>query len=473
MQEKVKEYLRFSQLPPQKANVLAACSGGPDSLALVHLLHQLRQEKFWDGDLAVAHVNHRLRPEAAQEAEFVEAFCRERNLVCHQAVVDVRAYLRQHRCSLQEAARILRYQVLGQIAAPWGDALIATGHHQDDQAETVLLQLFRGAGLDGLKGMRPLQGKLFRPLLTVGRDEIEEYCRLQGWQPCRDPSNLKVDYLRNRLRLELLPEIEKKYNGRIRETLGRTALILADVQDYMREQAEDFLLREGRELEDGGFFCRQASFAVAHPALQRQILRRLIEKKRGCLTGISFGHVEKTRKMFLQGQVGNRMILPGGLLLRCSYDGVVVGGAGEELASGLPKPLAVLVPGNTHLRELGMVLTARILPGVPAKCGERDAIFDLEQLKLPLYVRTRQDGDRFEPLGMSGSKKVQDYFTDVKIPRRERDRIPLICDQGGILWIGGWRQDRRGRGHSGSQRILHLALQNVADFNGEDDRNAE
>ncbi|HWR40916.1 MAG TPA: tRNA lysidine(34) synthetase TilS [Patescibacteria group bacterium] len=466
MLEKIKKCLTQRYLPPEDTCVLAACSGGPDSLTLVHALHCLREAGFWNGELAVAHINHCLRPEADLEAEFVMGFCQERGLVCYQEKVDVRGYLEHHRHSLQEAARILRYKALFRMAANWKGALVATGHHRDDQVETVLLQLFRGAGLDGLKGMRPLQGKLLRPLLAVSRQEIENYCREQGWNPCQDPSNHKLEYLRNRVRQELLPELEAHYNGQIRKTLDRTAMIIGDVQDYMDQQAESFLRQEMSENGNGSAFLPAQPFGRLHLALQRQVIRCLLEKKRGTLTGISFAHVEKIAEMLLHGQVGSWQLLPGGFVIRRDYDGLWAGGAIPDrlnLAEALTESMELVVPGETVLAPLGRKVTARILTELPADVPVTTGVFDLERLKPPLYVRTRQAGDRFEPRGMEGSKKLQDYFTDEKIPRQERDRIPLVGDQDGLLWIGGRRQCRRGGADEHSRQILQLELTRLED----------
>lgn len=369
MLDKVKTWIKNYRLVKPGSRILAACSGGPDSLALVHILHRLKDE--YGFSLAVAHVNHMLRPEAAEEAEFVEVFSTSLGLKCFVTAIDVSAYSKANKISSQEeAARLLRYQCLRRIAATWGGAQIATGHHRDDQVETVLLNFLRGAGSGGLRGMKPLNGDVMRPLLAVSRLEIEAYCEEQGLQPRRDSSNFTTEYRRNRIRLELLPVLEKSYNPAIREAIWRLASLAGDEHDYIRGEAAKLW---GKVAIAGDCVAIESQGLAALPtALQRELIRQAIEKKRGALTGISFEHVEKLLTMALSGTVGSLLTLPGGFIARKTYAGLVVENGvlyqSKPMCTKELGPVTVVIPGSTTIGSSTIV--AELVTALPLKKGK-------------------------------------------------------------------------------------------------------
>lgn len=457
---KVKTWVERHRLLTAGDRVVAACSGGPDSLALVHILHRL--QPAYGFDLVVAHVDHMLRgAESAREAEFVRAFCRQLGLDCRVTAIDVPRVRAERGGSTEEVARALRYAFLREVADSLGGAKIATGHHRDDQAETVLINFLRGAGPRGLRGMQPAAAGIIRPLLSVTRQEIEAYCAAAGLTPCLDSSNLHTDYLRNRVRLELLPLLAREYNPAIGENLARLAEIMADQHDFLRQCAADAYTHVARETE-GRLALDSTALAALPAALRREVLRLAIEKKRGSLTGISFWHVEKLLEMALAGKVGSLFTLPGGLSFVRTYDGLATVDHTEDgarAAVGIAPPgRALTVPGVTEVPELGLIVVATLHDARPAASGRLTAVFDWQALSPPLVVRTRVAGDRFWPAGMQGSKKLKEFFIDAKVPRTERDYVPLICDQDGILWVAGYRQSARGRPDGATRRFLQLTL---------------
>lgn len=463
MLDAMEKWLKKYRMLEPGDKVLLACSGGPDSLALVHGMHKMQAEGLIHVSLAVAHVNHMLRPEAAAEAEFVREFCRRLGLECYSTAVDAPAYMAASGESLEAAARRLRYEYLFQVADDWGGAKIATGHHRDDQAETVLIHLLRGAGGAGLRGMLPVNGRLLRPLLGIGRPVIDGYCREQGLTPCCDASNFNTDFLRNRIRLELLPALEEKYNPRIREALCRTAGLLRDDYEFIRDQARSYLDKLTSEQNDA-LTLDGPGFAKLPVALRRELIRQIIEKKSGKLTGISFVHVERMLEMISNAATGSLFFLPGGLRVCKTYAGLEMSpsGAGARREKAPPNLLRaqvlLTIPGATWIPELNLTVAARLLPAAPADSSPNSAVFDPESLELPLYVRNRLPGDRFAPLGMTGTKKLKDFFIDAKVPQTERDRVPIICDQGGIIWVGGFRQSRRGGVSGHTRKFLRMDL---------------
>ncbi len=454
MLDKVKAWVSRHRLLVPGSRILAACSGGPDSLALVHILNQLKDT--YGFCLAVAHINHMFRPEAAQEAEFVANFSAGLGLQCHVTSIDVPAYQQAQKLSAEEAGRILRYQYLRQVAADWGGARIATGHHRDDQAETVLINLLRGAGIGGLRGMRPLNGDIVRPLLSVSRREIEEYCLRHHLDPCQDSSNFTTDYLRNRIRLNLLPRLEADYNPSVREALWRLAVLAGDEHDYICQEAGKLWGAIISHDRDKAVIDSRA-LASLHPALQRACIRQVIEKKRGTLTGISFIHVENLINMALLGEVGSLMTLPGGLIARRTYTTLEIGGScitGAEHGFGTV-PTEIAIPGITRLNSL--TVTAEIVSEPPAG-GPETAVFDLDQIYLPVTLRGRLPGDRFRPSGLKGSKKIKDFFIDCKVPEAQRDAVPIVSDQQEIIWVAGYRQSEHGLITGNTKKILQLTI---------------
>ena len=450
---KVRSWCERRQLFPKEALVLAACSGGPDSLALVQVLQCLAGEQGFR--LAVAHVDHCFRGEAsAADERFVAEFCRQRQLPYQAVAIDVPGYLQEHGGSSQDVARRLRYQWLRETAAALGASYIALGHHADDQAETFLLHLLRGAGTEGLAAMAEQEGLLVRPFLQVRRQEIERYCSEQGLKPRLDESNLKDKYLRNRIRHHLLPDL-KDYNPEIVSALTRTADIIREEHDFVRQEALKAQERCVFWLENS---CQVELLAYAsyHPAVQRELWRQVLEKKRGSLTGICFVHVENLLKLASEGRTGAVQVLPGGWQVRKDYDCLVL----EPLAAAAQGPSReagwqreVDVPSVTVLPDGSRLETSWL---AFAKAAD-SAVLALpwEAVALPLVVRFRQPGDVFQPAGMGGRKKLKDYLIDAKVPQSQRDQLPLLCDAQGILWVAGLRADARAVG-AGKQLYVRL-----------------
>ncbi len=463
MIDKVTAWIRNYKLIQPGSRILAACSGGPDSLALVHILNRLKTE--YSFCLGVAHVNHMLRQEAAAEADFVADFAAGLGLKCWVTAIDVPAYSKANKISSQEeAARLIRYQFLRSTAAAWGGARIATGHHRDDQVETVLLNFLRGTGSGGLRGMQPLHRDVMRPLLSISRKEIEAYCEEHGLLPRYDSSNLSTDYRRNRIRLELLPALEKNYNPAIREAIWRMADLAGDEYEYIRGQAAK--LWGSVATIGSGITIVSRELAAIPTALQRELIRQVIEKKRGELTGISFVHVEKLLIMALNGTVGSVLTLPKGLIARKTYTGLVF----EDYTAGQLQadhkkgftPVELNIPGSTTAGF--STIRTEMVTTLPQNKGRNVAIFDFEQLVLPLVVRSRLPGDRFRPLGLNGQKKVKEFFIDHKVPEAVRDHVPIVADQQEILWVAGFRQSEYGKITATTKKILQLSITKQEEF---------
>jgi tRNA(Ile)-lysidine synthase len=462
-----------------------AVSGGPDSLCLLHVLHALAPE--FAVRLHVAHLHHGLRAaEADADAAFVQDIAAAWGLPCTVEQADAAALVQQTGASLEEAAREVRYAFLGRLAADIGAQSVAVGHNADDQAETVLMHFLRGSGLAGLRGMQPISAlppaqttsdkrqvagdacRLVRPLLFIARRDILAYCAEHGLEPRFDRSNEDTTFFRNRLRHELLPLLEQ-YNPQIRRILGNTAAVLGDDYDLLR--GDLLAMWPTIVLQDDGarLVLDLAGWRALPAALQRGVLREAVHRLRASLRNINTIHVDNALWLLRDGAAGDRMTLPAGLEVALGYDRFVIGDEGIELpVDDLPQMdaewLSLAMPGTTNLAgwvmETALLDPAGLPPGWQANADPCQAWLDADVLSRSPALRTRQPGDRFQPLGMAGhSKLLAELFTNAKIPAAARDRWPLLVTTAGdIAWVCGMRMDERAKITAATTAVMHISL---------------
>ena len=467
--------------------LLVAVSGGPDSLALLHALYRLRGE--YDLTLCGAHLNHRLRgADSDADAEFAAGAFKLLGIPYTVDGADVAAYRGRHRLSLEDAARRVRYAFLADACVKHDAHAIALGHTADDQAETVLMHIIRGSGLDGLRGMRTLDrraigGKpatLFRPMLHVSRAQTQAYCDALSLTPRIDASNSSPEFLRNRIRMELLPLMEQ-FNPSVREALTRLARNATQDSDYLRARAaelwndvtgDDATRDYMAQAQDGGALrLDTTALCKAHAALQSHVLRRAIETAGG----------EATQRHILDmmaligGAPGKRLHLSGGLTFATGYGEAHIGSAAavEDALKPLPSmrrehPLAV--PGRTRAEKWLIETSVKtdidgqdrgdfLAQRKPSPMGEGisvSEVVDLDCVGEGLWVRGRLPGDRFQPLGMERSKSLREFMIDARIPRRWRDGLPLVVSERGIVCVAGWRIAHWARVTGATRRALRL-----------------
>lgn len=464
---RVLEWVRQHGLVPAGSRVVAACSGGPDSLALVDLMQELQAELQFD--LQVAHLDHGLRgEESLRDAAFVRDFCAKRRLPFYHGRVDVAAEVAKFGGSIEDTGRRLRYLYLRQVARQVGGALIATGHHRDDQAETVLLNLLRGSGTRGLGGMRPKQADVIRPLLCLSRAELESWCRLRNLSPQLDSSNLDTDFKRNRIRHELLPMLRERYNPSIVDTLCRTAGVLADEYEFVHAYAEEIYPDLVQTSLDG----EQADsdrFAALPIALQRELIRCMVEKIQGHVRGCGFVQVERIRELFLHATGTHYLDLPAGLRAGRSYRKLSITAIAPQVSQPWQDCIELQCPGETAVQPLHQVVQCKLIDGpAPDFSGlaANVALFDPAALRLPLWLRCRRPGDRIRVLGSDGGKKIKDLLIDLKVPLAQRDAIPLIGDAEGVLWVVGYRRSDRGKVSGSMKSYIRVEVKPQTDGAG-------
>ncbi len=415
----------------QKRPLVLAVSGGVDSLVLLHLLVDLREEMGLD--LFVCHVDHAMRDVSADDARYVEMLCETWGVPCYTERVDVWKRVRLAGESPEEAARNLRYGVLRRYAKKLGGAYIVLAHHAGDQAETVLLHLLRGSGTTGLGGMRIVSGDLVRPLLSFDKQEIEAYARAHDIVPREDETNSDITYLRNRVRHVLLPELAS-YQPQIADKLCRLANIMQADEDFLEQATDEWWARIVRT-DSGRIIVARKPFREAPLAIQRRIVRRCVSAVLGRVGGMSLVHCDRLREMISCAHAGSRCPITGEGQLTCMYDEAVFSHGEPHAAKLTARPLPL--GGATVLDKVGITVRAELTDTM----DRPDAVyFDADKVVFPLHVRSRKDGDIITTRGKTGKKKLKKELIDCKIAVTERDSIPLVCDaDDNILWVVGVR----------------------------------
>lgn len=420
--------------------VLAAVSGGPDSMAMLMSLVNLREKLGYR--LVIAHVNHGVRGEAAdRDQSFVESVAGALEIPYHATNVDMAAYGRELGISSEEAGRLLRYDFFRKVLSEYGNGKIAVAHNMNDQAETVLFRIMRGTGIDGIKGMSFNQDGIIRPLLNVTRDEIEEYIEQNGIETVVDHTNLQTVYTRNRIRLELLPYIRDNFNPNIIEGLFRMSLLAGEDSSIIEEAVEKKYRSVVKNENKNSIIFFSDKFEAESQAIRNRLIRRAVLFVRGTLHGIEEKHISAVAELFHSGRTGASIDLPGGIIALVTYDDLSIERSRSK-AEVLPE--VELHPGSNEIPEWGLIVALEHIENMEAHArGSFSAIIDRNKLEGQLVLRQRKEGDRFSPVGLNGSKKLKDHFIDKKIPRAERDLVPIIADSKGIVWVVGHSVDRR------------------------------
>ncbi len=446
------------------STIVVAVSGGPDSIALLHVLHALSAQYDWT--LICAHMNHGFRPEeSAAEAEFVRSVAVSLGITFEMEVVDTPRHMKRTGQGSQEAARELRYDFLRQTAQRYGAKTLALAHHMDDQAETVLMRILRGTGPEGLGGMKIYRTEknleLIRPFLRIYKADLVHVCEEQHLLYQLDSSNMQRKYTRNRIRLDALPFLEQ-FNGQLVPTLARLAEITGTENDYMQEQTEALYAKLVKE-SSGSYSFSAASFCAVHVALQRRLIKLILNYLSSANETFDFAKIEIIRYQIEQSDlaswnldVGSRIVC-----LR-EYDEIRLMEASGRKAQPFCVPVqyehtVISIPDSSMKVEVQM-LEWKDRSYDALLLSSDEAFFDADVLDFPLYLRSRRPGDVITLIG-GGTKKVKNLFIDAKIPLSQRDHMPLLTDASGrILWIPGLRRAREALMKPESDRCLYMRI---------------
>jgi tRNA(Ile)-lysidine synthase len=464
--KKVLAFIHSHRLLVPGDRVLVAVSGGADSVALLQLLHDLGEEL--ELHLEIAHLQHGIRgAEAQEDARFVEELAAKMGSLFHLKELNLlEIKSAAGKGNMEALARDERYRFFAALARERGLGKIATAHTQDDQAETVLMWLLRGSGLKGLGGMSPahrLAGtnigadsrlSVIRPLLDVSRDEIEEYLNEKRLVFRTDRSNQDPSFLRNWVRLELIPRLKEKMDRNLPSRLAQQAGLIRE-EDELLDGFAKTALREIRNAEG----MDRGSLLQHSRAMQRRLLRLWTEEARGHLRGLDFQHVEALLDLIKAGPPQSRLAIPGGWELIREYEQLRL----QKRSRSLKQPCAcysyeLRVGENLHIREAGLRIVSReILPPFPRPPVDlMDVFFDSAGFAGKLTMRNFRPGDRFQPLGMRGHKKVKDFFIEKKIPLSVRASLPLLVLGGEVIWIPGYGRSEVGKVTAQTEVISNL-----------------
>lgn len=430
MQKRVKEYMREHRMVEAGDRVLVGLSGGADSVCLLCLLYEMQEEL--NIEISALHVHHGLRgQEADRDRKYAEELCRKLKVPCFVVHRDVAAYANAKGLSTEEAGRILRYEAFEEEAKRLGEdgtgVKIAVAHHGDDQAETILHNLLRGSGLKGLGGMPPVRDKIIRPLLCCSRVEILEYLRQKRLNYCEDSTNAESDYTRNKLRNQILPLLVSQINQGAVEHILQAGEIASQADEYLVRKAKEILLEYGRGENERVEISRKILWEQ-ETILQTYIIFEMLQKWAGNRKDIASCHVELIREL-LKKEVGAQVDLPYALTAGVTYDDLWIE---KKVPFDLTdkqeeKPLPALVftcfSYEKHMK-------------IPEKRYTK--WFDYDKIESTLSVRIRQTGD-YMVLKDGGRKTVKAFMIDEKIPREQREQIPVLAEKNHVLWIVGYR----------------------------------
>lgn len=448
----VDEFISVHRLLEDNDRVLVSVSGGPDSMALLHLLHRLGRYQ-----LAVFHLDHGFRKEAADEAEFVRRCADEWGLLCSAVTKDVSSYLRETGESKQQGARQVRYRELRACLYRLGFSKAALGHTADDQAETVLMRVLRGTGLAGLGGIPPRRGPFIRPLLSIWKQQILDYCEAYSVPFCHDRSNDAMDYTRNRIRLDLIPRLENEYNPQVRAALWR----LGDLARADEEELETLASKAYRQclVSDGDTQCLdRKELCRLSLSMQRRVLRLSFARVTGTTRRVAHGHLSELIRL-IQQREPFEAYLPD-IYAVGEANTVTMAKRKEQSLQLGSEPRVLSIPGEVYTGCCRVRATEVCWEtGDEPSKGPWVEDFDAAKLSLPLLVRGRQPGDRVRSFGDNRRRSLRRLFIDAKVPRVQRDSIPIICDQDEILWVPGLRRSERGRVSQDTKRIVRICIE--------------
>lgn len=421
--------------------IILGVSGGPDSMAMLDLFLKIR--KKWRLSLFVVHINHQFRGEdAIHDAKSVESFCNENEVAFYGYSYPVLQLSKDWGMSFEEAGRKLRYDAFEEVRAQVDGHRIAVAQNKNDQAETILMRMMRGAGMDGLSGIPLKRGEyIVRPVLFMSRREIELHCEKFNLPVCHDYTNDETIYTRNKIRHVIIPYMEDHFNANLVEGLYNMGQRLSSDADFIESSLDDVLKQSGIAIENAKSMKLDWVLDL-HKALQVRLVRRILAQCGEGLKDVSSKQVESVIDLIQQRKHGKHQVVSG-VRFEVQYDQMFY----EKLADHSEKVLPKWSDASYLCKEMRM----EAFNGYTLH--DNEVAMDLDKIKGSLFVRSRVEGDTFQPFGMQGTKKLKKFLIDLKIPAGKRDEIPLLCDSDGIVWVVGLRLSERVKVDDKTRRV--------------------
>ena len=464
MCEKVLSYIKDNNLIKSGDKILVALSGGPDSVCLLNILSEFKKEL--NIDIAAAHLNHLLRGEDAfKDEEYVRNICNEMGIKCFVKRVDINTYAKDHKLSSEVAGRNVRYDFFDEIIKEEGFNKVATAHNANDQAETILFRLMRGTGLEGLGGIKASRdNKIIRPILCLSRKEVEKYIELKKLSPRIDKTNFEKIYNRNKIRLDLLPYMKENFNQDVIQTLNRMSLLLQKDNEFLENLSLSVYNKYCIQYDDY-FIIKKEIFKEEEPIVNR-VLRNALTKCSKSNYDFEMKHIYIILHL-AKSNSGKVVDLPNGIYVENIYGDIYIKNKTGKCCIDNKSEEIILSKDNIDKNTIDFN-NFSIEFFVMKNCEINDAslnqnnltrYFDLDKINNNISIRSRNNGDKIIPLGMSGSKKLKDIFIDMKIPKEERDIIPILCFDEKIVWIIGIRTSEEHKLTSKSKNILKVVVE--------------
>ncbi|HEM7410463.1 TPA: tRNA lysidine(34) synthetase TilS [Clostridioides difficile] len=454
--DKVLSTINKHNLIQKGDKIVLGLSGGPDSVCLLHVLNRLKKD--FNIEIYAAHLNHQIRGiEAQKDALYVSKLCEDMGIIFFVKSINVPKYCENEGLSLEEGARKLRYEMFYEIKDKIKANKIAIGHNLNDQAETVMMRIMRGTGLKGLKGIDYIRDNcIIRPILDVERNEIEEYCEAYNLNPRIDKTNLENIYTRNKIRLDLLPYMKDNFNSNVIESIVRMSNSLKSDNDYIEKEAEA-KFREVSNIKEKGFVeINLDDFVCLHDAIKVRVLRNSIKHILGDTNFVAQRHIEDIMSLEDNSKVNKMLTLPRNIFVYRKKDSIIL--TNEEIVNEEIE-FYYNVPSNgfIKIKELKQIIETQVMSIDRYKSMKLDNSskgFDFNKVKGGIVIRSRRQGDKIK-LAM-GSKKVKDLFIDLKIPREERCKIPIITDSEGIICVGDYKISENYKIDENTKEVLKI-----------------
>lgn len=454
--DKVLSTINKHNLIQKGDKIVLGLSGGPDSVCLLHVLNRLKKD--FNIEIYAAHLNHQIRGiEAQKDALYVSKLCEDMGIIFFVKSINVPKYCENEGLSLEEGARKLRYEMFYEIKDKIKANKIAIGHNLNDQAETVMMRIMRGTGLKGLKGIDYIRDNcIIRPILDVERNEIEEYCEAYNLNPRIDKTNLENIYTRNKIRLDLLPYMKDNFNSNVIESIVRMSNSLKSDNDYIEKEAEA-KFREVSNMKEKGFVeINLDDFVCLHDAIKVRVLRNSIKHILGDTNFVDQRHIEDIMSLEDNSKVNKMLTLPRNIFVYRKKDSIIL--TNEEIVNEEIE-FYYNVPSNgfIKIKELKQIIETQVMSIDRYKSMKLDNSskgFDFNKVKGGIVIRSRRQGDKIK-LAM-GSKKVKDLFIDLKIPREERCKIPIITDSEGIICVGDYKISENYKIDENTKEVLKI-----------------
>lgn len=458
--EKVLSTINKHELIQKGDKIVVGLSGGPDSVCLLHILSRLKEEL--DLEIYAAHLNHQIRGiEAQKDAFYISKLCEEMGITFFIKSINVPEYCEKNGVSIEEGARKLRYEMFYEIKNNTRANKIAIGHNLNDQAETILMRMMRGTGLQGLKGIEYIRdGVIIRPILDIERNDIEEYCKQNKLNPRIDKTNLESIYTRNKIRLELIPYMKDNFNSNIIESIVRMGNSLRSDNDYIESEAL-IKFKEVSNIKSDSVEINLKPYINLHNSMKVRILRNSIKHILGDTNFIDQRHIDDIIELEDESKIDKVINLPRGIYVYRKKNSIILTNK-EIVIEEIEFCYNIPSNGFIKVKEIGTIIETQVVSIDKYKRSKSDKSckwFDFNKIKGGIVVRNRRSGDKIKLSG--GSKKIKDLFIDIKIPKEDRCKVPVIADDQGILSVGNFRNSENYKIDEETKEVLKVSFKKL------------